>query len=55
MAKIFSGTGYNAWNASRAYEAIQQIKLTFFNAMPADIRTSIYADGAMYSGSMDEG
>lgn len=42
-------------NATRAYEAIQQIKLTFFNAMPADIRTSIYADGAMYSGSMDEG
>ena len=42
-------------NASRAYEAIQQIKLTLFNAMPEDTRSSIYADGAMFSGSRHEG
>lgn len=42
-------------NASRAYEAIQKIKLILFNAMPADKRTSIYSDSAMFSAALHRG
>lgn len=37
--------------AIRAYEAIQQVKLTLFKAMPSDTNGGIFADGAMFSGS----
>jgi hypothetical protein len=42
-------------NATRAFEAIQQIKLKLFNSMPEDTRSSIYSDGAIFSGSKHEG
>ncbi len=42
-------------NAKRAYAAVEQIKLLLFNAMPEDTRTSIYTDGATFSGRVDEG
>lgn len=37
-------------NARRAFEAVQRVKLTLFNAMPEHTRGSIFSDGAMFSG-----
>jgi len=42
-------------NAKRAYAAIHQMKIIFFNAMPEDTRSSIYADGAVFLSSETEG
>ena len=38
-------------NATRAYEAIQQVKLVLFKSMPSDTSGGIFADGAMFSGT----